>query len=452
MNLPDIDQKSDLWFARRSGGRAHADDARTPAETDYARIVHSSAFRRLQGKTQILALGDDDFYRTRLTHSLEVAQVAAGVIQQLHMRGCAGPGLLPPTELISAIGLAHDLGHPPFGHGGELALNYCMRDHGGFEGNGQTLRIVARLESYVPDHGADLTRRSLLGLLKYPVERSAVIDQSIVPSLHAGMSTVSVIDRDTSKPAKAYYDEDAAIVGWIFEPLSPEDRARFVQSSPRVGAHAKSLYKSFDCSVMDVADDIAYGVHDLEDAIALGLIDEERFRDFLPAGRCAGLLSAIGERPLTDDRSAPYDSLIGSLFGAPAMRKRAIGRLVHHFLRAVDIVEDIEFEHTLLRNRARLPEEPRDLLDALQALVVEDVINGARVQQLEFKGQRMVVAVFEALASDPRRLLPTQVFAMYETVGARAICDYVASMTDSTLLKSYERLFSPRMGSLFDRL
>lgn len=450
--MTDTDFSSERWFARRSARKAHADDARTPAETDYARIVHSSAFRRLQGKTQILALGDDDFYRTRLTHSLEVAQVATGVIQQLHMRGHGAASLLPPTELVSAIGLAHDLGHPPFGHGGELALNYCMRDHGGFEGNSQTLRIVARLEDYVPDHGADLTRRSLLGLLKYPVKRSAVIDPSIVPSLHAATSTVSVIDRDTSKPAKSYYDEDAPIVGWTLEPFSPEDRARFVRSSSHVGAHAKSLYKSFDCSVMDVADDIAYGVHDLEDAIALGLIDEERFRDFLPADRCAGLLSAVAERPLTDDGSAPYDSLIGSLFGAPAMRKRAIGRLVHHFLRAVEIVEDLEFEHSLLRNRAMLPAEPRDLLDALQALVVADVIESPRVQQLEFKGQRMVVAVFEALASDPRHLLPTQALAEYETVGTRAICDYVASMTDGTLLKSYERLFSPRMGSLFDRL
>ncbi len=450
--MTDTDFSSELWFARRSARKAHADDARTPAETDYARIVHSSAFRRLQGKTQILALGDDDFYRTRLTHSLEVAQVATGVIQQLRKRGHGEPGLLPSTELVSAIGVAHDLGHPPFGHGGELALNYCMRDHGGFEGNGQTLRIVARLESYVPDHGADLTRRSLLGLLKYPVKRSAVFDPSIVPSLHAGTSTVSVIDRDTSKPAKSYYDEDVPIVDWVLEPFSKEDRARFVRSSARAGAHAKSLYKSFDCSVMDVADDIAYGVHDLEDAIALGLIDEARFKDFLPAERCAGLLSAIAERPLTDDGRVPYDALTGSLFGAPATRKRAIGRLVHHFLRAVEIVEVPEFEHSLLRNRATLPEEPRDLLNALQELVVADVIESPRVQQLEFKGQRMVVAVFEALASDPQHLLPANVLTEYQTSGARAICDYVASMTDGTLLKSYERLFSPRMGSLFDRL
>lgn len=450
--MTNTDFSSELWFARRSARKGHADDARTPAETDYARIVHSSAFRRLQGKTQILALGDDDFYRTRLTHSLEVAQVATGVIQQLHKRRYGELGLLPPTELASAIGLAHDLGHPPFGHGGELALNYCMRDHGGFEGNGQTLRIVARLESYVPDYGADLTRRSLLGLLKYPVKRSAVLDRSIIPSLHAGTSTVSVIDRSTSKPAKSYYDEDVPIVDWVLEPFSPEDRDRFVRSSARAGAHAKSLYKSFDCSVMDVADDIAYGVHDLEDAIALGLIDELRFRDFLPADRCAGLLSAIAERPLLEDGREPYDALTSSLFGAPAMRKRAIGRLVHHFLRAVEVVEDGEFEHPLLRNRSVLPAEPRDLLDALQALVVADVIESPRVQQLEFKGQRMVVAVFEALASDPQHLLPTGVLADYEAIGARAICDYVALMTDGTLLKSYERLFSPRMGSLFDRL
>jgi dGTPase len=450
--VTDTDLGKDSWVSRPSARHAHSDDARTPFETDYARIVHSSAFRRLQGKTQILALGDDDFYRTRLTHSLEVAQVAEGVIQQLRMRRYGESGLLPPSTLVSAIGLAHDLGHPPFGHGGELALNYCMRNDGGFEGNGQTLRILARLEAYVPDHGADLTRRSLLGLLKYPVPRSRVLNPVLQPSLDPAASTVRVIDRNSSKPAKAYYDAEIPIVDWILDPLCDDDRTRFAEIVSRSDAHAKSVHKSLDCSVMDIADDIAYGVHDLEDAIALGLIDEARFREFLPSAKCEGLVRAIAERPLGGDGDEPYDSLTSALFGEPAMRKRAIGRLVHHFLRVVELTVDTRFQEPLLRQRVALPEEPRRLLDALQALVVADVIESPRVQQLEFKGQRMVVAVFEALASDPRRLLPSEVLVSYDASGPRAICDYVAAMTDGALLKSYERLFSPRMGSLFDRL
>lgn len=137
---------------------------------DYARVIHSAAFRRLQGKTQILNLGDGDFYRTRLTHSLEVAQIAGGLVQQL--RGMAGDhpaaAVLPDRSMIQAIACAHDLGHPPFGHGGEVALNWCMADAGGFEGNGQTLRLLSRPLDAAPEPGVNLTSRSLLGVLKYP--------------------------------------------------------------------------------------------------------------------------------------------------------------------------------------------------------------------------------------------------------------------------------------------
>ena len=443
------------WCERRSGKVKHADDARSDYQIDYARIVHAGSFRRLQGKTQILALGDDDFYRTRLTHSLEVAQVAEGIVQTLRMRPVSHPDLVPPPGLIGAIGLAHDLGHPPFGHGGELALNYCMRDAGGFEGNAQTLRILARLEGYSAGHGADLTRRTLLGILKYPVAQTAALNDAMQPSLKPCTSTIAVLDRVQCKPAKAYYDSEDDVVAWILEPFSDADRTRFVTTAPSLGAHAKTQHKSFDCSIMDVADDIAYGVHDLEDAIALGLIDEGRFRDYLPEEHCQTLIDALRLRPLGDDATrSPYESLALSLFGYPGERKRAIGRLVHHFISAVELVEDVQFSDPLLRVRATLPNAHRRLLDALQGLIVADVIESPRVQQLEFKGQRMVVAVVEALLSDPDLLLPTKVQTAYLSAqrNPRLICDYVAAMTDGALLKTYERLFSPRMGSIFDRL
>ena len=111
------------WVVRHSGRTRHIEDARTDYEVDYARVIHSGSFRRLQGKTQILSLGDDDFYRTRLTHSMEVAQVAEGIVQQLRAADLPdeAAAILSPTALIGAVGLAHDIGHPPFGHGGELA-------------------------------------------------------------------------------------------------------------------------------------------------------------------------------------------------------------------------------------------------------------------------------------------------------------------------------------------
>ena len=112
-------------------------------QRDRARIIHSASFRRLQSKTQVLSLGESDFYRTRLTHSLEVAQIGSGIcehLKEIHKNNQEYVKWIPPISLIEAIGLGHDLGHPPFGHGGEVALNYFMKDYGGFEGNGQTLR------------------------------------------------------------------------------------------------------------------------------------------------------------------------------------------------------------------------------------------------------------------------------------------------------------------------
>ncbi|MGW8278813.1 anti-phage deoxyguanosine triphosphatase [Sphingomonas aurantiaca] len=441
------------WMARRSGRTLHADDARTEFEVDYARVVHSGSFRRLQGKTQILALGDDDFYRTRLTHSMEVAQVAEGVAQQLRHRGIMGgrDDLIPSAALISTIGLAHDLGHPPFGHGGEIALNYCMRDAGGFEGNAQTLRILARLEGYDAANGADLTRRAMLGILKYPVPRSAAVNADMVPSLLSGPTTLSVLDRKTSKPVKSYYDSEDDVVAWIVEPLGEEDVDRFRKVRHRTGEHAKSICKSFDSSIMDVADDIAYGVHDLEDAIALGLVSRERFCAAIGFEQCRTLLAALDTRPL---ESGGYDGFVDALFGEPGRRKRAIGRLVHHFLRAVGIGIDGAFEDPLLAYQAVLAEEERSLLDDLQRLVVTEVIDNPSVQHLEFKGQTMVVAVFEAMAGEPERLLPRATFADFDAAGGdvRIVCDYIAAMTDRALLKTYDRCFSPRMGSVFDRL
>lgn len=444
----------EAWTKRRSGTERHADDARADHEIDYARIVHSGAFRRLAGKTQILAIGDDDFHRTRLTHSLEVAQVADGVLQQLRRRLSGSSAAWPAAHgaLLGTVSLAHDLGHPPFGHGGELALNYCMRDAEGFEGNAQTLRILARLEEFSRGFGADLTRRAMLGILKYPAPRSRLVDPDVIPRLHAGTTMIATLDRTSCQPPKAYYDAEGDVVEWILAPFSSSDRDEFARTVERSGRHSKTMHKSFDCSIMDLADDIAYGVHDLEDAVALGLVTESRFREGLSASACGALLGALSRRPL-EGGASDYDGLVDSLFGDELLRKKAIGRLVHFLLTQVNVEVDGRFEHDLLRHRAVLTADARCLLDGLQGLVVHEVIESARVQHLEFKGQRMVVSVFEALLSDPGRLLPPNVLAAYERSGGgmRILCDHVAAMTDATLLRTYERLFSPRMGSVFDR-
>lgn len=252
------------WLDRREQWSAQNDDAREAGDIDYARVIHSASFRRLQGKTQILNLGDSDFYRTRLTHSLEVAQIAAGLVKQLtktHPEHEA-TSHLPDRSMIQAIGSAHDLGHPPFGHGGEIALNYCMRDAdpdmtGGFEGNGQTLRILSRLEAFSTNAGANLSRRSLLGVLKYPVSYSNAANPDLRPKLQQTPSTLRIIDDKASTPPKCYLSSENEVVDWILAPLSPSDRAALQTVAPCAGKHAAALHKSLDCSIMDVADDIA---------------------------------------------------------------------------------------------------------------------------------------------------------------------------------------------------
>ena len=443
-----------VWTGRREPRPPRPNDTRTAFEVDSARVIHSPAFRRLQGKTQVLHLGDNDFYRTRLTHSLEVAQIAMSIAVRLEKnenRATPDDLLIPCTSLMQTISHAHDLGHPPFGHGGEIALNYCMREHGGFEGNGQTLRLLARLDEFTQTHGTNLTRRSLLGVLKYPIPYGEACNTKLKPCMNTGLSAISIINREISQPPKCYLDSEKDVVNWILEPFSSVDRQKFCEFSEfseKVDGHRKSLYKSFDCSIMDIADDIAYGVHDLEDAITLKFISEEKFCDAVRIEDCKDFLA---------DKSI-YDKFVGNLFGESSTRKNGIGALVNYFLTKVVIEKNDGFESPLLEYYLALLPNASAFLKILKDLVMQEVINHWRVQHLEFKGQRMVVAVFEALQSEPMKFLLEKDSKKYkESKGSdgdksRIICDYIAGMTDGHLLNLYDRLFSSRMGSIFDNL
>jgi dGTPase len=443
------------WSERREGWTPQAEDARDDGDIDYGRVIHSSSFRRLQGKTQILNLGDSDFYRTRLTHSLEVAQIAAGLTKQLAKSYPDHPAAshLPDRSMIQAIGCSHDLGHPPFGHGGEIALNYCMRSHGGFEGNGQTLRILSRLENFSANAGANLSRRTLLGMLKYPVAYSQARNPALVPKLFSGPTTLDIIDDQASVPPKCYMDSERDVVDWIIKPFSPTERDEFQTCDPIADKHHRPRHKSLDCSIMDAADDIAYGVHDLEDAIALGLIDKETLSAAL-LDKCPSFLDALKAKYPDESENDVFSHMVEGLFAGSGTRKRFISRLVHHFITAAEFEEHNAFAEPLVRYRVKLKQPQSDFLKALKKLVANEVIFSPSVQHLEFKGQTMVVSVFEALQADPKRLLPRDAYAKFTAASndPRIICDHVAGMTDTYLLRTYERLFSPRMGSVFDKL
>ena len=445
-----------VWHHRRIEETKKPEDARSPGDIDYARVIHSASFRRLQGKTQILNLGDSDFYRTRLTHSLEVAQIAGGLVKQLRQNQPEHPALdhLPEHSLIQAIACTHDLGHPPFGHGGEVALNYCMREDGGFEGNGHTLRILTRLEKFAKDGGSNLTRETLLGVLKYPVSFAQARNEELVPAMRPDTSGTPLLDRDASKPPKCYLETEADVVDWILDPLSHTDRDNFQTVELKTGKHHKARHKSLACSIMDLADDISFGVHDMEDALALGLVDRAGFLRDVPSEKCEGVLDYLAGRYSSEYGNDIYGGMVERLFGDGDTRKHQINRLLNYIIPSVEFREFSEFEEPRLRYRAGLAEGTTTFVEAIKDFIRETVILSPSVQHLELKGQGMVIAVFEVMRSEPKNFLPTDIHVRIEAGEdkMRVICDYVAGMTDAHLLRTYERLFSPRMGSVFDKL
>jgi dGTPase len=457
------------WEERRDGGVT--DDGRAAFERDYARVVHSAAFRRMQAKTQVLGLGDSDFYRTRLTHSLEVSQIGEGIARRL--RTAAGKGtpsfdILPDPMLVRTICLAHDLGHPPFGHGGEVALNRCMLDHGGFEGNGQTLRIMTLLEPYHDSLGMNLSRRSLLGVLKYPAPYSKVVNEAAYEEVAneaaneevaneaanegAEKSRTSIFRAKPFKPPKCFLDTEVDVVSWISKDLDDWHLVSQVFEQEESGKHHKTQHKSLDTSIMDIADDIAYGVHDLEDAIGLKLVDRAKFEAGLPETKLAPYCGWAG--------GMTYADLVDNLFSKHTyLRKKAIGSLVDFLIRSTSLNTENRhgFVDPIFGFQASLADDARSVQEALQKFIETEVIFSTTVQQLEFKGQKIVTELFYAFETDPMRLLPSRDAQRYEKAESqkakhRVICDHIAGMTDEYATKRYQQLFEPRIGSVFDRL
>lgn len=444
--------------AKRSG------DVRSEFDRDEARLIHSAAFRRLQSKTQVLGLGESDFYRTRLTHSMEVAQIGRGIVQYLNesKKFSSHKKHLPDMALISAICLAHDIGHPPFGHGGEVALNYCMREHGGFEGNGQTLRILGKLDKYTAENGLNPTRRMLLGVLKYPASYNSLVNSDFYKTQKDPNAPYWLFKAGTQKPPKCYYDTDQDVVNFIFEEFDKKEVKKFTTFKSSKGKHQKTSFKSLDCSIMNLADNISYSLHDLEDALSLDMINQAQWEKHF-----------ISKRALLDDFAAKmkrsdfrFDAITTKLFSSKSHeRKDGIGCLVNLMITNV-IIEDngSNCQIPLLKLEVKLEKEIEKIRQHICDLVYEVVIKDENVQQLEFKGQKLIIELFQVLAKDPERFLPKSTKEIWrnatanvpvkkqETAQLRVICDFIAGMTDDYATKFYEKFFTPNKGSIFDRL
>lgn len=425
---------------------------RTNYFRDRSRIIHSAAFRRLQGKTQVLGLGDSDFYRTRLTHSLEVASLCQSISKYLASKiesesfsNLSNENYKELSELISgsdyeylleAIGLAHDIGHPPFGHGGERALHIKMRNHGGFEGNAQTLRILNKLAEYEDEKGLNPTLRLALGVLKYPISFGDAVE---------GVNN--------KKPPKCIYIDDKQILINSLSKYLPENDISKFFSTKKGDTYLESVYKSFDCAIMEIADDISYAVHDLEDGVALKLLKKEMFNSlelqeiFDKAESC--FKSKIQHYENADDFITKLCS------DSNKKRKKCINTLIYLLINSTVIAVDTDFESSIFKYTPKLSDWAKKLKKYFFDKVKNEIIKSPEVQHLELKGEMIVSSLFDILMENADLLLEVKDRKKINADPAhtpRVVCDYIAGMTDSYASKIYKRIFIPDSGSVFDRL
>jgi dGTPase len=371
----------------QSRGRLHPEPehpTRSAFQRDRDRIIHSTAFRRLTHKTQVFVYHEGDHYRTRLTHSLEVAQIARTISRALGL----------DEDLAETLALAHDLGHTPFGHAGEVALNAEMARFGGFSHNDQTLRILTRLERrYAEFDGLNLTWESLEGTVKHngPL-RGAGIERSVPPTI-------------------AEYDS--------CHPLALE------------------TFPSAEAQVAALADDIAYNNHDIDDGLRAGLFAVADLADVPLVGpvfhRVASCYPGIEEpRLIHESIRRLIDRMVGDLIG------ETCGRLADSALGSVDEVRAlnapiVDFSDEMRRNDR-----------ALKEFLFERMYRHHRVKRMSSKAHRVVHDLFALYLAEPQRL-PREwrelAAGPNEPSTARVGADYLAGMTDRFALDEHHRLF-----------
>ena len=356
-------------FAAESRGRFHKEREhpyRTCFQRDRDRIIHSTAFRRLEYKTQVFVIHEGDYYRTRLTHTLEVAQIAETIARALRLN----------ADLVETIALAHDVGHGPFGHSGEDALRELMKGHGGFDHNLHALRIVSQLEQRYPQFpGLNLTREVLEGMNKHRVPAPG-ISQSLAPNL------------------------------------------------------------TLEAQLVDLADEIAYDHHDLDDGITSGLIHEE------------DLLRVPLWRQFHREVKREFPRI------GPELRKYQISRRLID-LQATELIQESQRRirrHKIRRSgdAARIPErtiafspDTMRLRIPLKRFLSEELYHHHKVVRMADKARRFISALFESYLRKPEQL-PAHTRRRLKTEDRhRVICDYIAGMTDRYVLDEYRKLFYP---------
>ena len=399
-------------------------DYRTPFQIDRDRIIHSSEFRRLQGKTQVFLPGEYDFYRTRLTHSIEVAQIGRSICNYLIAKETneMNDEYHIDSDLVECICLSHDLGHPPFGHAGERTLNGLMKEFGGFEGNAQTFRLLTEIFYRIDDHrrGMNPTRAFLDGVLKY----KSLYGQLNNPENHF------------------LYDDQEEFLKFVF------DGKNIFKELPS-GIEPNS-FQSIECQIMDWADDTAYAINDIVDSISAGFIT------------IAKLIRWQNENSFSEEENKLIDELVDLIKNGKF--KAGFGLKIGTFIQACSLEKRNTFMDGLTnRYKYKLVVEP-DILNKAKfykKLSRELVFRSSQLHQMEFKGDKMIERLFMIFKENyidkttNIKLLPDFSDKLIKqtdgkNMRARLICDYIAGMTDNFAMRNYRRLFDPDYSSLVD--
>ena len=391
------------------------DSGRTDFERDRARILHSAALRRLGAKTQVMGPTSDDFVRTRLTHSLEVAQVGRGVGQEL---GC-------DPDIVDAACLAHDMGHPPFGHNGERALNEAAAEIGGFEGNAQTFRLVTRLETKIwgrgRSAGLNLTRATLDATCKYPWARGAG------PSAEKSATKFGV------------YEDDLSVFQWMRE---------------GVPAFARCL----ESQIMDFSDDVAYCAHDVEDAVVTGHLELASLRDpeqlaavFALTQDWYGTAISLPELEEASQRlmALPYwPTTYQDTFRGRGSMKDLTSQLIGRFCASTVAATKEQYgDQPLGRYQANLvvPRDVRAEVQFLKGVAAYFVMIPREVEPVYYQQRTVILDLVDALMeAGPEQLEGPLAEQWREAEGdagrLRAVIDQVASLTDVSAARWHARL------------
>lgn len=364
---------------------------RTPFQRDRDRVIHSVAFRRLKHKTQVFIYHEGDLYRTRLTHSLEVAQISRSIARILKL----------DEDLAEGVALSHDLGHPPFGHTGEDALKEAMARFGGFDHNAQTLRLMTKLEKrHAAFDGLNLTWETLEGVVK-----------------HNGPLTGPLNAKGEDLPAAiAEYARRHDL--WL------------------------ETFPGLEAQVAAIADDIAYNNHDVDDGLRAGLFSFE-------AARAQPLIGVALERVRATWPDAAQGVQIAE--AVSALIGEMIADVVTETRRRLAVLKPSNADdiRRAPQQTVDFSDDMRTRLTGLRAFLHENMYRHEKVNRARSEAKRVVAALFDLYLNDPETL-PGEWLAEARNAGeerrARVVCDYIAGMTDRYAIREHERLFGPAPG------